>query len=149
MHLNEIGKQIIKDTEGLRLEAYKCPAGVWTIGYGHTMNVNKGDRISKVEAERLFEEDSMIFSDLVRKTILVNLNDNQFSALVSLAYNIGIGAFRKSSILKFINQGEFEDAAKRFLQYCKARDPKTNELITLPGLLVRRKAEMNLFLEAI
>ena len=143
MQINDKGKDLIKQYEGLRLTAYKCPAGIWTIGYGHTLGVEKGDKITKQKAEQLFDEDIAIFSDLVRKSINIKLNDNQFSALVSLAYNIGIGAFRKSSTLKLVNEGRFLEASISFMKYCFAR--VNGKLTVLEGLAKRRKAEKELF----
>ena len=104
--LNRAGIDLVKQFEGLRLKAYKCPAGVWTIGYGHTgKDVEKGMVITEAQAEALLVSDLSKFADGVRRRVKVRLNSNQFSALVSLAFNIGLGAFGKSTLLRKLNAG--------------------------------------------
>lgn len=102
MKTNKAGVDIIKKYEGLRLDAYKCPAGVWTIGYGHTGDeVVEGIRITKDQAEKLLEDDLEKFEERVSRMLgLIPSNENQFSAMVSLGYNIGLGAFKTSSVLR-------------------------------------------------
>lgn len=144
MKTNEKGKKIIKDSEGLRLTAYRCPAGYYTIGYGHTAGVKPGDVITKKEAEDLFEKDLQKTEEDVRSLLRFELGENKFSALVSLAYNIGAVKFSKSLLLKYVNQKEFEKASKAFLLYTKAK--VKNEFVSLPGLVLRREKEKELFL---
>ena len=107
--------------EGLRLSAYKCQAGVWTIGYGHTKAVTKGDVITEEKAEELLLDDLSIFEKGVSSLVKVELNENQFSALVSLAFNIGLGNFQKSTLLRLINAGDFPSASKEFTRWSYAK----------------------------
>jgi len=138
---NANGIALIKRFEGLRLKAYLCPAGVWTIGYGHTgPDVKKGMTITEDEAERLLREDLRRFEIGVWKAIKgTPLNSNRFSALVSLAYNIGLGAFSKSSLLKSILRGDMGDVPFEMAAWNKANGK------VLPGLVTRRLAEANLW----
>jgi len=146
MKLNQKGIELIKSFEGLRLEAYRCSAGVWTIGYGTTKyhdgrSVKPGDKITSEQAEILFKDDLSKFSRGVIDLIKSPMLENPFSALVSLAYNIGLGAFGKSTLLKMLNEGkEYEAVAPQFLRWNKAGGKVIN------GLTRRREAEMNLFL---
>lgn len=144
MKLPRAAINLIKKYEGLRLNAYRCSAGVWTIGYGHTSaagepEVKPGMKISKQEAEDIFEKDIQQFANGVEDLIKVSVSPNQFGAMVSLAFNIGIGAFKKSSVLRFTNQKRFEDAADAFLLWNKAKGK------VLKGLVRRRAEEAELF----
>lgn len=144
MELNEAGVKLIQDFEGLMLEAYLCSAGVLTIGWGHTSAagepmVTPGMTITQAEAREIFLRDVKQYSDGVRDLIEVAVNDNQFSAMVSLAYNIGVAAFAKSSVRRFVNEGRFEEAAASFALWNKAGGQ------VLRGLVRRRAAEAELF----
>jgi len=139
-HINEAGLELIKSFEGLRLEAYRCPAGVPTIGYGTTTGVKMGTRITKAEAEALLRRDLEKFEAAVRSLVKVPLTDNQFSALVSFTYNLGAGALQHSTLLKLVNQGNFAAAAREFLKWNRAGGR------VLPGLTRRRQAEEALFI---
>lgn len=139
MTLTEAGVSLIKHFEGCRLTAYHDAVGVLTIGYGSTGDhVTEGMTISQAEADRLFVADVQCFAVEVRKSV-VDLPDHQFSALVSLAYNIGIGAFRKSTLLRLIDDGCFWLAASQFERWNKAGGK------VLPGLVRRREAERDMF----
>lgn len=143
-------KNYIKAFESLRLKAYLCPASVVTIGYGTTVypngkKVNITDKITKEQAEQYFEYDVDKFEDCVRTETKVPLNNNQFSALVSLAYNIGCGNFHKSSLLKVLNEAKYNSAAQCFPKYSRAWSAKKNKYIALPGLLKRRLKEQEIF----
>ena len=142
MKPSERGLALIRQFEGLRLSAYKCPAGVPTIGYGTTKGVKMGDTITRDEADRLLLEDAQRFADHVKALVKVPLNQNQTDALVSFVYNIGPAAFGKSTMLKLINQGLLEDAANQFVRWNRAGDQ------VLAGLTRRRMAERDLFLRA-
>ena len=142
MKPSERGLALIRQFEGLRLSAYKCPAGVPTIGYGTTKGVKMGDTITRDEADRLLLEDAQRFADHVKALVKVPLNQNQTDALVSFVYNIGPAAFGKSTMLKLINQGLIEDAANQFLRWNRAGGQ------VLAGLTRRRIAERELFLRA-
>ena len=139
--INQAGIELLKRAEGLRLTAYKDPVGIWTIGYGSTRNVKPGMRISAEEAEQLLKMDLWRFEKAVQVLTKVPLTDNQFSALVSFAYNIGENALAKSTLLRKLNAGDYQGAAKEFRRWVKAGG------ITLPGLVRRREAEMQLFLK--
>jgi lysozyme len=143
--VNKAGLDLIKEFEGFRSSAYLCPAGVWTIGYGNTFyasgrKVHAGDRISEAEAEKLLKITVESFADQVSQMIKVPVTDNQFSALVSLAYNIGVGAFARSTLLKLLNQKNYSQCANQFMVWSKANGR------TLEGLRRRRSRERELFL---
>jgi len=141
LSINEAGKNIIKFYESLRLKTYLDTGKVLTIGYGHTgPDVKLGLTISKEKANELFDSDIDKFQDGVNKLLSYSTNENQFSAMVSLAYNIGLGNFKKSSVLRFHNQGQFEKAANSFLLWNKDNG------VVLAGLVKRRKSESLLYL---
>ena len=104
MRASDKAKDLIKSYEALKLKAYKCPAGVWTIGYGHTAGVKQGMEISRQRAEDLFVNDLYTISEYPISDIFykakVTLTQNQFDALCSLVFNIGTTNFRKSTLLK-------------------------------------------------
>jgi lysozyme len=134
-------KEIIKYYEGLRLEAYLCPAGVWTIGYGHTgSDVWPGLVITKEWAEWLLDEDLKKFEAYVSGYVKVDLTQDQFDALVSFTYNVGAEAFKNSTMLKKLNAGDYEGAAKEFPRWNKSKGK------VLPGLVKRAEAQRKLFL---
>lgn len=139
MKLSKVGANLIKKYEGCRLTAYLCPANVWTIGYGHTGNVKKGQTITQAQAEILFDKDIQRFVDGVEKLVSVELNENQFSALVSFAYNCGIGALQKSTLLEYVNKKQFDKASAEFDKWTKGGGK------VLPGLVKRRNEEQSLF----
>lgn len=103
MQTSDKGIALIKGFEGLRLKAYKCSAGVWTIGYGHTKGVKEGQTITEAEAETLLREDLRTFEVGVSSLVTVFLHQCQFDALVSFAFNLGVGAIKGSTLLKKIN----------------------------------------------
>lgn len=141
MNISEKGIKLIKNFEGCRLEAYKCPAGIWTVGYGHTgSTVHQGLKISQSEADSLLKTDLIIHCNNVSKLVKVPLNQNQFDALVSLEYNIGYGNFSRSTLLKLLNTKNYKDAAEQFAVW------RLGGGKILPGLVKRRKAEKDLFL---
>ena len=106
--INDYGFAKIKQWEGLRLEAYQDSAGVWTIGYGHIDGVKKGDKITKKQAKDFLHKDLSKFEEIVSKSIKVPLNDYQFAALVSFAFNVGEYAFKKSTLVKKLNKGDYD-----------------------------------------
>ncbi len=148
MQVSAEGLNLIKRFEGLRTTSYRCPAGVWTIGYGHTSMagppaVTSGMAISEVEASAILQRDVETFAREVEACLGVRLNDSQFSALVSFAYNVGIGNFKKSSVLAAINAGDFAAVPRRLQLWVKAAGRR------LPGLVKRRAAEAELFAKEI
>lgn len=141
---SESGKDLIKKFEGFRAIAYLCPAGVWTVGYGTTRingnAVKEGTKITTDEADVFLEQDLKSFEDAVNKTVNVALTQNQFDALVCFVYNVGVGNFKKSTLLKKLNASHFSEAADEFLKWDKSKGK------ALPGLTRRRSAERSLFL---
>ena len=142
--ISKNGIELIKKFESCVLEAYQCSAGVWTIGWGHTgYDVFKGMKITEAEAERLLERDVRVFENAVNSAIRISLSQNEFDALVSLAFNIGIGAFNNSTLVKKLNNGKRGEAAHEFLRWNKAR---LGEVVKpLEGLTRRRVVEKALF----
>jgi len=146
MKLNNDGIALMHMYEGLRLDAYLCPAGVWTIGYGNTFyengtRVKKGNVITKDRAEELFKNIVKINFELpMSRLIDVELNDNQYSALVSFTYNVGIGNLSKSTLLKMVNKNPNNHLIReQFLRWNKANGKP------FLGLTKRRTAEANLY----
>lgn len=140
MKTSNIGINLIKSFEGCILKAYKCPAGVWTIGYGHTAGVKEGQTITQAQAEEFLKQDLKRFETYVKNLVTVKLNQYQFDALVSFCYNVGPGNLKTSTLLKLLNKGDYEGAAEQFERWVKAGDKK------LAGLVRRRVAEKELFL---
>ena len=133
------GIALIKEFEGLRLKAYKCPGGVWTIGYGHTTGVKPGMVISEAQAEEDLKADLIAFERYLNGLGLA-LNQNQFDALVSFIYNVGTGNFSSSTLLRKVRANPQDNSIMdEFLRwvYSKGR--------VLPGLQRRRLAEMKLY----
>ena len=150
LRTNEAGLSIIKHWEGLgpefrksgRIVAYLCPSKRWTIGYGHTGDVRPGQEISLDEANTWLKEDVKRFEKAVKKYVSVPLNINQFSALVSLVYNIGQGNFKGSTLLRRLNSGRYQDVPGQFRVWRMGGVP----LKILPGLVNRREDEVSLWL---
>lgn len=134
------GLALIKKYEGCKLTAYKCPAGVWTIGYGRTTNVKEGDTCSQAQADAWLIEEYDRFESQVRKLVSVLLNEAQLGALVSFTYNVGVGAFKSSTLLKMLNAGDYVGASLQFARWNKAGGK------VLKGLTNRRLAETALFI---
>jgi len=144
MRMSAAGLAVVKEFEGLRLKAYKCPAAVWTVGYGHTSAagnpiVTPDLVISNDEAEQILERDMVQYEDGVRKFVKVELTQNQFDALVDFAYNAGVGALQKSTLLKKVNAGKFDEVPAEFMKWTKGGGKE------LPGLVRRRRAEVKLW----
>lgn len=137
--INRDGLQIVKDSEGLELKAYTCPAGVLTIGYGSTGNhVKPGMVITEAQAEELLRSDLRRFEDWVASHCNP-ATDNQFSALVSLAFNIGEGALKDSTLRRKHLEGNYAGAADEFARWNKGGGR------VLPGLVKRRAREAALY----
>lgn len=136
------GIEFIKSFEKLRLEAYKCQAGVWTIGYGHTQDVYEGKKITEEEAERLLASDIAKFEMGVRNlTVGLGLSDIQIDALVSLAFNIGLSAFKGSTLLKKIkaNPNDREEISEEWKKWRLVNGRVSN------GLGRRRAEEIDMY----
>lgn len=138
--ISKPGVELIRRFEGLRLEAYCCPAGVLTIGYGHTgADVTKGKTITLDEAEALLRADLLEFEKRVQQIVTAPLTQGQFDAMVSFAYNIGIGALQRSTLLRTLNAEDYAGASAEFMRWTKAG------AVELPGLVKRRTAEREMF----
>ena len=143
MRINEAGLKILKKFEGCKLKTYRCVAGVLTIGYGHTgKDVTEGKVITKAEAEELLLKDLERFEAGVKDLLKVPVSENQFSALVVLAYNIGLNALSGSTLLKKLNAGDIMGSADQFIRWNRAGGKEVE------GLTNRRHAERDLFLTA-
>jgi lysozyme len=134
-------KALVKEFEGLYLKAYTCPAGVWTIGWGHTKGVKSGMTITKAQAETYLTNDLQVFADCVTKTIQKPLNQNQRGALVSFSFNVGCGALQSSTLARRLNAGENPNtvAKQELPKWVNGGGRK------LPGLVRRREAEIKFF----
>lgn len=144
MKISPAGISAIKRHEGLRLHAYQDSAGVWTIGHGHTGNVQPGQHISEAEAEQLLRDDLAQAEAAVNNGVRVPVTQEQYDAMVSLAFNIGGSAFGKSTLLQKLNEGDIHAAANEFLRWDKITVNGAKEV--LPGLTSRRRAERAMFL---
>jgi lysozyme len=139
MQLSERGLALIKEHEGLRLDAYLCPAKVWTIGYGSTgPHVRAGRRIDAAEAEDLLRADVGRFEEEVGR-IAGACTQGQFDALVSFAFNLGLGALMRSTLLKKHKAGDHAGAAAEFARWVNGGRRR------LAGLVKRRAAEAALY----
>ncbi len=134
-----IASDFVKQFEGRELKAYQCSAGKWTIGYGHVKGVKEGDEISASEAEQLLVEDLTAIADDLNRLVNVPVSEGQYIALLSLAFNVGASAIKKSTLLFHLNHGRYEDAAAEFDKWIYAGG-KLSE-----GLKRRRAAERSLF----
>lgn len=157
MKISEEGLRLVTSFEGFHskqpdgsCKAYRCPAGVWTCGWGCTEGVDAHTHWSEAEAKEHMHKELEKFNAAVLRHVRVPLNQNEFDALVSFAYNLGEGALQKSSIVALLNREKRVAAAKAFHLYVKARDPKNgNKLRTLKGLVSRRARESALFLKPV
>lgn len=132
--------ELIKESEGLRLQAYlPTPNDVWTIGYGHTKTAVKGMKITRAGAEALLLEDLRWVETAIDTYVQVPLNQNQYDALASFIYNVGATAFRKSTLLKLLNASDYTGAADQFPRWNKQKGK------VLKGLTTRRYKEKTLF----
>ena len=139
MQISDNGLALIKRHEGKILTAYKCPAGVWTIGYGHTHQVKSGDVIDDAMATEFLKKDVRHAQAAIARYVKVELDQNQFDALVSFIYNVGAGAFGKSTLLRRLNESRYAAAADQFRRWNKGGGR------VLRGLVRRRADEAELF----
>lgn len=145
MTVSATGRKAIRQHEGEMLAAYQDSVGVWTIGVGHTSaagapKVTKGLTITAAQSDEILSRDLRTFEEGVLAAVKVSLAQHEFDALVSLAFNIGIGAFGKSTLLRKLNAGDRAGAADQFLVWNKAGGK------VLKGLVTRRAAERKMFL---
>lgn len=136
------GLHRVSPNDGL-VHAYRCPAGVWTIGYGRTKGVRSGMKITPDEAMEFLKEDLETYGNYVNQYVKVPLTQAQFDALTSFVFNLGPGNFARSTLLRKLNTGDYDGAAEQFARWNKARVDGT--LQVLRGLTRRRTAEAALF----
>ena len=145
MEVNKAGRDLIKKFEGCKLKAYKCPAGLWTISWGLTFypdgtKVKEGDVITQQQAEDYFNAIVDDFAKKVDALIKSNVSDNNFSALVSFAYNVGMGNFQRSTLLRKVNANPKDPSIRaEFNKWVRANN------VVLKGLVRRREAEAKLY----
>ena len=134
----------IARSESCKLKAYRCPAGVPTIGWGHTRGVKMGDACTQEQADAWLVEDLTEFTDGVQRVLKRDASENELGAMVSLAYNIGLGGFERSTVLKKHNAGDSQSAARAFALWNQATVNGKRQV--LPGLTARRAREAALYL---
>lgn len=148
MKVSERGLDLIKHHEGLRLKPYKCPAGLWTVGYGHVIGDGRtlpkewNRTFTKDEVDSILARDIQRFERGVLRLCPHHLNQSRFDALVSFAFNLGLGSLQRSTLRMKHNRGEFTACAREFLKWSKSGGKVLN------GLLKRRKDESRLYQEA-
>ena len=139
MKISAEGLSLIKKFEGCELEAYKCSAGVWTIGYGHTKGVEEGMTITKDQAEEMLLEELVEYERAVEEAVHNQLDQCMFDALVSWTYNLGPTNLNSSTMLKVLNEGKYDEVPAQIKRWNKAGGK------VLEGLVRRREAEALLF----
>lgn len=138
MKISEAGIKLICKWEEFRPYAYVCPAGLWTIGYGHTGGVKPTDKIGLTQGEEYLRQDLATVEKCLN-ALELELNQNQYDALCSLIFNIGTGNFLRSTMLKYLKAKQYDKASAEFLKWRKANGK------VLKGLEARRKDEQELF----
>ena len=138
----EVAMDFIEAWEGCRLQAYKCPADIWTIGVGHTKDVTEHDEITYEQSRELLRKDIEKVKRGLAPFVNVHVTEGQFVALVSLAFNVGVSyvVHQCPKLMRALNAGDVETAAHEFLDIDKANG------VRLPGLTRRRQSEARLFL---
>ena len=139
MNISQEGLSLIKKFEGCELEAYKCAAGVWTIGFGSIKGVKQGDTITQEEADNLLLHEMDEYEGYINDAVNVDLNQNQFDALVSWVFNLGPSNLSSSTLLTRINNKNWDDVPAQIKRWNKAGGK------VLQGLIRRREAEALLF----
>jgi len=139
--INDAGVRLVQEFEGCILKAYRCPAGIPTIGYGATgPDIRMGMTWTQEQADERLAADLARFAAGVERLVQVDLTDNQFAAIVSFAFNVGLGALRDSTLLRKLNAGDYQGAADQLPRWNRGGGR------VLPGLVRRRAAERALFL---
>ena len=140
MHISDAGYELIKSFEGCELEAYQDAVGVWTIGYGHTKDVEEGEKWSEEKADfMLWRELEDEYEHYVNALVRVPLNQCQFDALCSWVYNLGPANLKRYSLLRFLNEGKYDEVPNQIKRWNKAGGK------VLAGLTRRREAEALMF----
>ena len=133
------GLALIKKFEGCELYAYQCSANVWTIGYGHTKDVEPGMQITQEDAEQMLVDELHEYENYINEYVTAPLSQNQFDAMVSWVYNLGPANLKASTLLKVLNAGDYEGVPAQIRRWNKAGGE------ILDGLIRRREAEARLF----
>lgn len=136
----EIAAEFVAEQEGFEPMAYKCPTGHWTIGFGHARNVHEGDIVTRREAYDLLDRDLQRTQEELATLIHIDINENQFIALMSFVYNFGLTKCRTYRLFGMINRGEWENVRTWWPKYCNPKDRKVTK-----GLRDRRMRELELF----
>lgn len=136
------GTELIKSFESLKLESYQDQRGIWTIGWGHTLFVQPYQTCTSADADLWFAQDTNWVSSAINNSVKVPLNQNQFDALASFTFNVGVGSEAHSTLVKDLNVWNIPAAANQFLVWNHVNG------VVDPGLTRRRQAEQTLFLEA-
>ncbi len=139
MNISQEGISLIKKFEGCKLEAYQCAAGVWTIGYGSTKDVKEGDTLTQKEADNLLLHEMQEYEGYIKELVKIPLKQNQFDALVSWVFNLGPANLKASTMLKFLNAGDYHLIPSQIKRWNKANGK------VLEGLIRRREAEALMF----
>ena len=139
MEISQEGLSLIKKFEGCKLQSYKCAAGVWTIGYGSTNGIEEGMEISQERADMLLLEDVEVFEKAVNELVEVPLEQNQFDSLISWTFNLGPTNLKNSTLLKVLNNKNYDEVPTQIKRWNKAGGK------VLQGLIRRREAEALLF----
>ena len=139
MNPSEACIQLVKQSEGCRLTAYRDVASVLTIGYGSTGGIHEGQTITQEQADALLIDDLDAAADAVRSMVAVSLTQGQFDALCDFVFNLGAGRLRDSTLLRLLNQGKYGEAAAQFHFWVMAGGHP------LPGLVIRRAKERAMF----
>lgn len=145
MNISQQGIAAIKRLEGCKLSAYKDMVGVWTIGYGFTDGIMEGMVITQKQADEMLMSRIRPYESAITDACTVKPSQSQFDAMVCLTWNIGIGAFQKSSVLRLHNQGKFKEAANAFGLWNKAK--VGGKLVMVSGLVMRRASESAMYLQ--
>jgi len=149
MKLSDKGKKFLIDQEGLKLKVYLDTAGLPTVGVGHLIvpsdNLSMGDTITNEQAMDFLEDDVLEAEEAINQWVDADLTINMSDALISLIFNIGVGAFKKSTLLKELNLENYKLASLEFLKWSKITDPITKQKITSSSILARRQRERELF----
>src|SRR4030095_9272186 len=155
--LSSAGVELIKNFEGFVPKLYNDPVGHCTVGYGTLVHKGNCDGsaseqpyaggVTKEKATELLTQEASEFAKTINEKVTVQLNQNQFDALVSFVYNVGAGNFQNSTLLKLLNQGKYDSVPTELKKWTKGR--QNGQLVELPGLVKRRAAEADLFTKAV
>jgi lysozyme len=150
--ISQRGLDFIKRKEGYFGKAYQCSAGVWTLGWGTIRwdagrPVKKGDTCTQEQAEKLLLKEVQRVEDAVDATIRVPLSQGQYDCIVSFGYNLGIGwitgkGHQQATLIRLLNKGQYDKVPSELLKFSKVKDPKTRQMVTVRGLLIRRQEEI-------